>query len=140
MAVHRYEQLLSSQRLQPSKIADRDLVAESESDRARLVFSSPFRRLQQKAQVFSLESNAAVRSRLTHSIEVAQTGRFIAEQIATALRDKLSISIDAQAFANFVETACLMHDLGNPPFGHFGEATIAEWFADNASQCLKEAL
>lgn len=135
-----YEKLLSTERARVSTSSGRNLVIESESDRARLVFSSPFRRLQQKAQVFSLEENAAVRSRLTHSLEVAQIGRFIADQICEDLISEGSLTpSNARAFVNFVEVACLMHDLGNPPFGHFGEAAIASWFKENGEYCAKVA-
>ncbi len=116
----------------------------TQSDRARLVYSAPFRRLQQKAQVFSMESNSAVRSRLTHSIEVAHVGRYIVSSIheliaANSTFDKVEQQYwreNILSISNIVETACLMHDIGNPPFGHFGEAAIAQWFssqkADNA--------
>ena len=136
-----YEKLLTTERARESTNAGRNIVIESESDRARLVFSAPFRRLQQKAQVFSLEENAAVRSRLTHSIEVAQIGRFIANQIVNKLFSDNGVDPkSAQAFVNFVEVACLMHDLGNPPFGHFGEAAIANWFSENGAACVRKAL
>lgn len=136
-----YAKLLSSKRCRDSEIDDRKLVLESESDRSRIVFSAPFRRLQQKAQVFSLEANAAVRSRLTHSLEVAQIGRFLADQIVKSLRSKKMLNEEqARSFINFVETACLMHDLGNPPFGHFGEAAIADWFRENGREAIVTAL
>lgn len=136
-----YQKLLSTKRARASAISDRNIAIESESDRARLVFSSPFRRLQQKAQVFSLEENAAVRSRLTHSLEVAQIGRFIANQVSEDLiAENFLTHSEARAFVNFVEVACLMHDLGNPPFGHFGEAAIASWFKENGELCAKVAI
>jgi dGTPase len=135
-----YASLLSNKRERKSTLPSRTLTVEAESDRGRLLFSAPFRRLQQKAQVFSLEANAAVRSRLTHSIEVAQIGRFIADQIVETLlqRDDLD-SEQARAFVTFVEVACLMHDLGNPPFGHFGEAAIADWFRSVGPTVLTNA-
>lgn len=132
-----YARLLSNRRERSSTLPPRTLAVEAESDRGRLVFSAPFRRLQQKAQVFSLEPNAAVRSRLTHSIEVAQIGRFIADQIVDELLSKEIINVaQSRAFVTFVEVACLMHDLGNPPFGHFGEAAIAEWFRSKGPAAL----
>lgn len=135
-----YTALLSAKRDRQSTLSKRTLAVEAESDRGRLVFSAPFRRLQQKAQVFSLEPNAAVRSRLTHSIEVAQIGRFIADQIVEQLlKDRVLDAPQARAFVTFVEVACLMHDLGNPPFGHFGEAAIAEWFTTEGPKVLTEA-
>jgi dGTPase len=136
-----YKALLTSKRFRSSETGYREIILESESDRSRLVFSAPFRRLQQKAQVFSLESNAAVRSRLTHSLEVAQVGRFLAEQIAIWLKEvQFANDDECRAYVNFVETACLMHDLGNPPFGHFGEAAIQEWFSQHGRASLIAAI
>ncbi|WP_417763073.1 dGTPase [Shewanella sp.] len=103
-----------------------------ESDRGRIINSAAIRRLQQKTQVFALERNAAVRSRLTHSLEVQQTGRFIVQKIFERLGDRAADYQLAQferAFESLVEMACLMHDVGNPPFGHFGEAAISDWFS-----------
>jgi len=139
-----YQRLISPARIRPSSVPGRDLYTESESDRARLIFSSPFRRLQQKAQVFSLEDNAAVRSRLTHSFEVSQIGRFVAQQIVADLRRRSLVDLKSaglsETFGNFVETACLMHDLGNPPFGHFGETAISTWFSTEGRKALRESL
>ncbi|MDF7631222.1 dGTPase [Erwiniaceae bacterium L1_55_4] len=109
------------------------------SDKGRLIYSAPFRRMQQKAQVFSLESNSAVRSRLSHSLEVAHIGAYIAHAITKEIEsEKIELSdnknfwVEHQLSINtIVETTCLMHDVGNPPFGHFGESTIAEWFKDD---------
>lgn len=136
-----YSGILVAKRDRLSIMPTRTLAVEAESDRGRLVFSAPFRRLQQKAQVFSLESNAAVRSRLTHSIEVAQIGRFIADQIVEKLLPRGVFDISqARAFVTFVEVACLMHDLGNPPFGHFGEAAISEWFKANGKSLISQSV
>lgn len=118
------------------------------SDKSRLIYSSAFRRLQQKAQVFSLESNSAVRSRLTHSLEVAHIGRSLVaaveaelhnhcydEDIYNEWKDELS------TIMTIVETSCLMHDLGNPPFGHFCEAAISQWFkSQECDDVIKKAL
>ncbi|WP_105169759.1 dGTPase [Pseudoalteromonas sp. T1lg23B] len=109
-----------------------------ESDRGRIINSAALRRLQQKTQVFPLERNAAVRSRLTHSLEVQQNGRFIAQSIVRELKArKLAPSLHtelASALETLVEMACLMHDIGNPAFGHFGEAAINDWFSRYLSQ------
>lgn len=104
-----------------------------ESDRGRIINSAAIRRLQQKTQVFPLERNSVVRTRLTHSMEVQQVGRYIVKEIVDRLNksgqlknyglDKSIMSIET-----LVEMACLMHDIGNPPFGHFGEAAINQWF------------
>ncbi|ORM64143.1 dGTPase [Pantoea rodasii] len=108
-----------------------------ESDRGRIINSAAIRRLQQKTQVFPLERNAAVRSRLTHSLEVQQTGRYITKEILQNLKTQggglANYGLDEfeGAFESLIEMACLLHDVGNPPFGHFGEAAINDWFDDN---------
>uniref|UniRef100_UPI0039063042 dGTPase n=1 Tax=Pseudomonas putida TaxID=303 RepID=UPI0039063042 len=133
-----YTKILSNTRFRNSEVSDRHILLEAESDRGRLLFCPAFRRLQQKAQVFSMESNASVRSRLTHSLEVAQVGRYIADQISIQLMEKnLADKEECAALTTFVETACLMHDIGNPPFGHFGEFAISEWFKINGLNALK---
>jgi dGTPase len=114
-----------------STIKDRTIAQEATSDRARIVYSSAFRRLQQKTQVFTLSKDAAVRSRLTHSLEVATTGRWIAQKVVDGLLDAGLPVLYGSAIVTLVETACLAHDIGNPPFGHFGEAAIKEWFTYN---------
>ncbi|MBK9367839.1 MAG: dNTP triphosphohydrolase [Deltaproteobacteria bacterium] len=88
-----------------------------------------FRRLQSKAQVFSLDGGSFVRNRLTHSLEVAHNGIEIARRVTDKLLDRQFISLDvANAIISKTEIACLVHDIGNPPFGHFGEAAIRSWF------------
>lgn len=112
-----------------------------ESDRGRIINSASVRRLQQKTQVFPLERNAAVRSRLTHSMEVQQNGRYIVKTIFKKLAkldnaqiDHLGLTGLQPAVESLVEMACLMHDIGNPPFGHFGEVAISEWFSAHLSE------
>lgn len=136
-----YKSILRPARRRKSTRPDRSILTESESDRGRVLFSPAFRRLQQKAQVFSMEPNAAVRSRLTHSFEVSQIGRYLADEIGQQLnlRDALS-TLEQGALVNFVETACLMHDIGNPPFGHFGEAAIQQWFKTHGENCVLGSL
>ena len=100
-----------------------------ESDRGRILNSAAIRRLQQKTQVFPLERNSVVRTRLTHSMEVQQVGRYIVKEIVNrlSLSGKLkTFGLDKSVMSveSLVEMACLMHDIGNPPFGHFGEAAI----------------
>ena len=103
-----------------------DLDWSVESDRGRIISTPAFRRLQKRTQVFALELNAAVRSRLTHSLEVSQTARFIAKTILKKLDDP-HLNTMANAFVSTSEMASLLHDIGNPPFGHFGETAINEW-------------
>lgn len=111
-----------------------DIATQLESDRGRIIQSASVRRLQQKTQVFPLERNAAVRSRLTHSLEVQQNGRYIVKTLFKKLGDRvneLGLKGLSGAVESLVEMACLMHDIGNPPFGHFGEAAIDSWFEQN---------
>lgn len=109
------------------------------SDKSRIVFCSSFRRLMQKAQVFSLESNTSVRNRLTHSLEVADIGRTIARKVGKKLEARgLATSEETECMQSIVENACLLHDIGNPPFGHFGEAAIKKWFNTNANGLLSK--
>ena len=141
-----YLKKITAERPRASSVnQQRDLVAETESNRGRIIQSSAIRRLQQKTQVYPLETNAAVRSRLTHSLEVQQTGRFLAKTILERLRDSdqlaaLNLAGIETAFTNLVEMACLLHDVGNPPFGHFGEAAISRWMEDNAQPCHNKSL
>lgn len=125
---------MSSAKNQKISSKDEDAVNRLfESDRGRIINSAAIRRLQQKTQVFPLEQNAAVRSRLTHSLEVQQVGRYISKTVLGELKKKkllepYGLDERCDAFESLVEMACLMHDIGNPPFGHFGEAAIQRWF------------
>ncbi|NHB89470.1 dGTPase [Photorhabdus tasmaniensis] len=112
---------------------EEQVIRQFESDRGRIMNSAAIRRLQQKTQVFPLENNAAVRSRLTHSLEVQQIGRYISKTIINELKTRNLLAqyrLDKRLlpFESLIEMACLMHDIGNPPFGHFGEAAIKDWF------------
>ncbi len=125
-------------RRKDTTIPDRSLDEETFSDRSRVLFSAPFRRLQQKAQVFSLEKNAAVRSRLTHTLEVSDCGRQMAQNISDILVEKGVLKKNnSRAFVNIVEVSCFMHDIGNLPFGHFGEEAIKRWFNKKGEQIFK---
>lgn len=112
-------------------------------DYDRLVFSSPFRRLQNKTQVFPLPGSIFVHNRLTHSLEVACVGRSLATEVALQLRAKYAGEewVDKfDAIGEIVSAACLAHDLGNPPFGHSGEKAIATYFSEGAGAVLKNEL
>ena len=129
--------------MRTSSKKNRDLAEEFYSDKSRIIFSSSFRRLMQKTQVFSLEENNSVRNRLTHSLEVADVGRFLARKVGTLLLSKSNIEItqeDIECMQAIVGNACLMHDIGNPPFGHFGEQAIKEWFTMHFPKDLQEEL
>jgi dGTPase len=102
---------------------------EALSDKMRIVNCSAFRRLQNKAQVFSLARTGVVRTRLTHSIEVATYGQLLADRIADELLQRGKLNSELRLpFIQTVENACLLHDIGNPPFGHMGEYAISKWF------------
>lgn len=119
------------------------LIDQLESDRGRIINSAAVRRLQQKTQVFPLERNAAVRSRLTHSLEVQQTGRFIVRTLYKQLgADAARYGLDGLegALETLVEMACLMHDIGNPPFGHFGEFAISQWCQRTLPELFDQAV
>ena len=132
-----YRRLLSSQRRRKTTDSTRagDLNLETVSDTGRIVRSSPFRRLQSKAQVFSMVRSGAVRTRLTHSIEVSNYGELIAEPVVRRLIANGSLSEDLRLpFIKTVSNACLLHDIGNPPFGHMGEYAIQKWFEKNKEE------
>jgi dGTPase len=98
----------------------------------RIVFSSAFRRLQDKTQVFPLAKNDYVRTRLTHSLEVASVGRSLGvlagDHVLQQHPQMSATGYTAADFGAIVAAACLAHDIGNPPFGHAGEAAIQSWF------------
>ncbi|MDR2854218.1 MAG: deoxyguanosinetriphosphate triphosphohydrolase [Prevotellaceae bacterium] len=104
---------------------------EFQRDYDRLIFSAPFRRLQNKTQVFPLPTTIFVHNRLTHSLEVACVGRSLGTNVAQKL------GLDANAIGSIVSAACLAHDMGNPPFGHSGETAIASYFSEGEGLKLK---
>ncbi|MBN1512071.1 MAG: dNTP triphosphohydrolase [Phycisphaerae bacterium] len=116
-----------------------DHRTEFQRDYDRVVFSAPVRRLQDKAQVFPLEPNDAVRTRLTHSLEVSTLARGIVDCVAGKGTCNKAFRKSQAKIEVVAATAGLVHDLGNPPFGHFGEAAIKEWFASgNGKAALDE--
>jgi len=128
--------LISEKRLRDSTQGDRGILIASESDKGRVINSGAFRRLQQKAQVFPLEPNASVRTRLTHSIEVSQIGRHLAQKIIESFHYNSGKYDKLAAFVNTIEIACLLHHIGNPPFGHLGESAVKEWFFEFQKETL----
>lgn len=124
---------------------DRDGVrSDFRRDYDRLVFSSPFRRLQNKTQVFPLPGGSVfVHNRLTHSLEVASVGRSIAEEVIRGLAPRYQGTPDGlalESISEIVAAACLAHDLGNPPFGHSGEKAISTFFSEGAGAHLRDRL
>ena len=109
-----------------------DLRSPFEKDYHRILSSASFRRLQDKTQVFPLEKNDFIRTRLTHSIEVSSFARSLAQSVSSKIiLGKLDDDFgyeEANHISNILASAALLHDIGNPPFGHFGEDSIREWF------------
>ena len=114
--------------------------SEFQRDYDRLIFSAPFRRLQNKTQVFPLPGSIFVHNRLTHSLEVSCVGRSLGNDVAKAIlarRPELQSSYLPE-IGSIVSAACLAHDLGNPPFGHSGERAISTFFSEGKGLALKE--
>lgn len=107
-----------------------DIRSIFQRDYDRIIFSSPFRRLQDKTQVFPLPGSIFVHNRLTHSIEVASVGRSLANIVIAGLKGKIDRNLKTSIgeIGSIVSAACLAHDLGNPPFGHSGESAVGDFF------------
>lgn len=103
-------------------------------DYDRIIFSSAFRRLQNKTQVFPLPGSVFVHNRLTHSLEVASVGRSLANNVVNFINAQTQNAHKnlVEQIPTIVSTACLAHDMGNPPFGHSGEEAIRDYFIQNA--------
>lgn len=133
MCKFKWENMLCSKRIRESNNAiTHGIRNEFEADYDRIVGSSSVRRLQDKAQVYPLQANDFVRTRLTHSIEVSGIARSLGKQVATELYNINKIQQNQiDQIAAILQTVGLIHDIGNPPFGHFGEGVIKEWFRNN---------
>lgn len=126
-----WPQLLSADRLGLTKRAVADPARSAfQIDSDRIIFCSAFRRLQDKTQVFPLADNDYVRTRLTHSLEVASVARSLGARVGAEICRKYGIDdcFHASDVGAIVSAAALAHDLGNPPFGHSGEDAIRHWF------------
>jgi len=132
-----WETLLSAKRwgYEDKYIASQvDARSEFQRDYDRIIFSSPFRRLQNKTQVFPLPGSIFVHNRLTHSLEVASVGKSLGRIYYNKLKEE-DPGLDSRLpliseIGNIVSAACLAHDLGNPAFGHSGEAAISHYFIE----------
>jgi len=113
-------------------------------DYDRLVFSSPFRRLQNKTQVFPLPGSIFVHNRLTHSLEVSCVGKSMADSISQILKARYAVIGEPTEhfdhLGDIVAAACLAHDLGNPPFGHSGEKAISTFFSEGPGKSIRDRL
>ncbi len=141
-----WEQLLSTRRYGKeanTKEVDLEIIRTNfQRDYDRLIFSSPFRRLQNKTQVFPLPGSVFVHNRLTHSLEVASIGRSLGNIVAS----KITPNVDEKVrplmseLGTIVSVAGLAHDLGNPPFGHSGESAISNYFENGNGRSLKSEM
>lgn len=134
-----WEQLLCEKRKSKFKSKNnKDLRNEFQKDYHRIICSASFRRLQDKTQVFPLDKSDFVRTRLTHSIEVSSFAKSLGQ---TAFQYLIDNNIDKELtpeiknkICSILECAGLLHDIGNPPFGHFGEDSIRNWFESNLTK------
>ncbi len=140
----KWENLISAKRLgQELRHSERhDDRSEFKRDYDRLIFSAPFRRLQNKTQVFPLPGSIFVHNRLTHSLEVASVGMSLGNDVARHLTKRHPELRDTlfEEIGTIVAAACLAHDMGNPPFGHSGEKAIQTFFAEGPGQELQSKL
>nr|WP_294876130.1 deoxyguanosinetriphosphate triphosphohydrolase [uncultured Pedobacter sp.] len=140
-----WEKLLSSKRWgNEDRFTGNQKEARSEFQRDydRIIFSSPFRRLQNKTQVFPLPGSVFVHNRLTHSLEVASVGRSLGTIFYNRIKDS-ETNIDETCpllceIGNIIASACLAHDLGNPAFGHSGESAISHYFNSGDGKVYQE--
>jgi len=138
-----WDKLLCPKRIGSEKKSTQqdDTRSHFQRDYDRIIFSSPFRRLQNKTQVFPLPGSVFVHNRLTHSLEVASVGRSLGNNVIGFIQQQepSASKMLIEQIPTIVSTACLAHDLGNPPFGHSGEDSIRTFFRENES-LLKEGL
>lgn len=137
-----WQQLISSKRLgqEHHHSLRHDDRSEFKRDSDRLIYSAPFRRLQNKTQVFPLPGSVFVHNRLTHSLEVASLGKSLGDDVArklTRLHPELA-GTPFEEIGTIVQTACYAHDMGNPPFGHSGEKAIQTFFTEGPGACIRE--
>ena len=132
-----WNRLLCSERIRnyQKSTTSRDLRTEFEKDYHRIIGSASFRRLQDKTQVFPLDKSDYIRTRLTHSLEVSSFAKSLAQNVGEKImQEKKDTDFtwkNKEDISNILQCAGLLHDIGNPPFGHFGETTIREWFKNN---------
>lgn len=125
-----WQPFLSCRRIgssRPAADASQNLRSEFHKDYDRIIFSSAFRRLSDKTQVVPFPKSDYTRRRLTHSLEVSCVGRSLATSVYELVRADIGQQVSQGDFEAIVAAACLAHDIGNPPFGHFGEKAIQDW-------------
>lgn len=136
-----WKELLSTKRQRTSTSEGRrDLRSEFEKDYHRIIGSASFRRLQDKTQVFPLDTSDFIRTRLTHSLEVSSFARSLGQTVGASIVEQgLDPDFGPQEkddISDILQCAGLVHDIGNPPFGHFGEICIRQWFRDHLDETM----
>lgn len=132
-----WRQLLCEDRIRNYKTVKSagDLRTEFEKDYHRIIGSASFRRLQDKTQVFPLDKSDFIRTRLTHSLEVSSLAKSLGQNISRKIIQEIGDTSFHESYqtdvCDILQCAGLLHDIGNPPFGHFGEMVIREWFIKN---------
>lgn len=128
--------LLSAKRPGQKSTSSESYRSAFEQDYDRIIFSHPFRKLQDKTQVHPLPEHDFVHTRLTHSLEVSSVGRSLGKRVGEVVLERhpeLSQHFSLFDFGAIVAAASLAHDLGNPPFGHAGEDALSDFFLENTS-------
>ena len=129
-----WHQLLNRERLGKTSHSTEELGRSPfHKDHDRIIFSGAFRRLGRKTQVHPVSSNDHIHTRLTHSLEVSCVGRSLGMRVAEMIRPALPQWFESSDLGMIVQSACLAHDIGNPPFGHSGEDAIRHWFQQAAN-------
>ncbi|MGI1668783.1 MAG: deoxyguanosinetriphosphate triphosphohydrolase [Neptuniibacter sp.] len=124
-----WQTLLTTKRYGHGEIAQEEIGrSHFHKDQDRIIFSSAFRRLGRKTQVHPMSLNDHIHTRLTHSIEVGSLGRSLGIRVGEQIREQLPEWATSYDIGMIVQSACLAHDIGNPPFGHAGEYAIRDWF------------
>lgn len=137
-----WNELLCEERIRnyQKPVTSGDLRTEFEKDYHRIIGSASFRRLQDKTQVFPLDKSDFIRTRLTHSLEVSSFGKSLGQNISEKIMEEkkdADFNLKSKAaVCDILQCAGLLHDIGNPPFGHFGETVIRDYFNKNM-RCLK---
>lgn len=130
-----WEQLLTTERYGHNALTPEDMGrSHFHKDHDRIVFSGAFRKLGGKTQVHPLAKYDHIHNRLIHSMEVSSVGRSLGMRVAEAIRGQLPEGIQPDDMGVIVQSACLAHDIGNPPFGHAGEYAIQDWFKSPGNQ------
>lgn len=131
-----WQKLLTPKRYGHEDLPDELGRSHFHKDHDRIIFSSAFRRLGRKTQVHPLALNDHIHTRLTHSIEVGSIGRTLGIRVGELINDKLPKWVSPHDLGMIVQSACLAHDIGNPPFGHAGEYAIRDWFKQPVGSAL----